>query len=83
MPQNDQDRACPSGVTGEVGQQWQPPRHLSREEDGGCPVQVDTRSDLGAFSQFHALSKEPTARDYRKAPLPWVITWVSAKSSLF
>lgn len=59
------------------------PRHLSREEDGGCPVQVDTRSDLGAFSQFHALSKEPTARDYRKAPLPWVITWVSAKSSLF
>lgn len=23
MPQNDQDRACPSGVTGEVGQQWQ------------------------------------------------------------
>ena len=59
------------------------PRHLSREEEGGCPVQGDTHSDLGAFSQFHALSKEPTARDYKKALLPWVITWVSAKSSLF
>ena len=47
------------------------------------PVQVGLCANPGTFSQFHAGPEEPTTRDYGKALPPWLVTWVSAKSSQF
>ena len=46
-------------------------------------MQVGLCANPGTFSQFHAGPEESTTRDYGKALPPWLVMWVSAKSSQF